>query len=59
MEKNLWCPSCECFPDNITERKTVSETRKWDGDCYELVETDEDDEIETLCGNCSAVLQET
>ena len=59
--KHLWCPICKCFPDVIKEeyQEPIIETRKWDGDCYALTDTNLDDtEFMELCGICNTKLED-
>ena len=60
-KKYLYCPTCKNRPDKILERYAgeLQETRKWDGDCYELVESNIDSMALTQhCLKCDSVLVE-
>ena len=56
-EKYLWCPQCNTFPDEITQTQSVTEKRKWDGECYELIDSDTQDPTEYECGECGTTLE--
>ncbi len=59
-KKYLWCEKCKTFPDEIIEiYDEVKEKRKWDGDCYELIDSDFDEHfVETICPICKTTLIE-
>ncbi len=58
--KFLYCPTCELFPDEIEEvPEKITEERRWNGDCYELIGTmtDYQDSL-YFCSNCKTQLEE-
>lgn len=41
QEKYLYCENCKEYPDEIIEDYSgFAETRKWNGECYELETSD-------------------
>jgi len=63
LGKYFYCPKCGDFPDEITEHypSPLVERRKWNGEYYELVESNIDSaehEINRKCGKCGAKLIE-
>ena len=57
MSNKLYCPACKEEVDEIFEHKQVKEYRVWDGECYALVNSDEDGEIITVC-TCGCEVEE-
>jgi len=60
-KKFLWCSKCKKFPDKIIERyrEPLVELRKWNGDCYEIVDTNINEiEFEQFCGECGSKVNE-
>ena len=56
--KWLYCPYCKRCPDRIVEvYEKVKEMRTWDGDCYELVDSDWPEWGDTFCGDCGGKLE--
>jgi len=61
-KKFLYCKTCKKFPDKIIEKylAPIEETRYWNGECYELSESNiADVEYESLCADCRSKLEET
>lgn len=61
MKKYLWCPVCKEFPDEIVEKYSgqLKENRKWNGECYELAESNLDElRSEDCCPECDTALEE-
>ena len=59
MGKDLYCEQCGKFPDRITETylEPIVEVREWNGDCYELVESNiSQAEYEQRCRECNSRL---
>lgn len=59
-KKYLWCQKCKCYPDIIREeyQEAIVETRKWDGDCYAIEETNFDNvEFIEFCDECDTKLE--
>ena len=58
-EKFLYCDTCKNYPDKVTEDRTITENRVWNGECYELVSTDTgcSDSI-YFCCECDSKLRE-
>jgi len=61
MKEKKWfyCPICKLFPDEIEEvLERVTETRRWDGECYELVETKRYQDSLYFCSHCRTELED-
>jgi hypothetical protein len=61
MKKDLWCPVCKEFPDEIVEKYIgeLGEIRKWNGECYELVYSNQLElRSKDHCSECDSVLEE-
>lgn len=61
--KYLYCPTCKEFPDKIIEIANTpnvrEEYRRWDGECYELFDTNDDKlTIIPFCYKCRTQLDE-
>ena len=59
-KKYLYCPKCRKYPDKIIEEySSINEIRKWDGECYELIESDIDGQFQrSACPKCLSTLKE-
>ncbi len=58
INKFLYCDKCKEFPDEVLDvLSNTVETRKWDGECYELVETNYG-ESKSICAKCNTELIE-
>lgn len=57
-EKYYYCTRCKCYPDEIRLAKSITEDRKWDGDCYELIGAEDNEQENAYCGSCGAELIE-
>lgn len=60
-EKKFWyCPTCKEYPDKIKEiYSKVIEEREWNGEEYELTESDFDNAFERAeCSKCGTELKE-
>ena len=59
-KKELYCPHCKKYPNNIVERylDPIEEKRIWNGELYELQESNIDRvKFEQFCGTCSTKLE--
>lgn len=58
-KKNLWCPKCKIYPDDIYEQFFgVTQTRFWNGDEYELRDVDFGEVFDSKCGECDTILED-
>lgn len=56
-KKDLYCPKCKKFPDEIDEvYHDLRERRVWNVDTYELVSSDLENPDETVCADCETEL---
>lgn len=57
--KYYYCPKCKNFPDKITEKyHSIEEIRKWDGECYELIDSSLREADSVHCAECDTGLVE-
>lgn len=57
----LFCKGCKKYPKNVTEKYPypVEEYRQWNGDCYEIVDSNMDmHESIMTCGSCGSELDD-
>jgi hypothetical protein len=57
--KNMWCPTCKAFPDDITETMPMTvQMRTWNGEEYELQDIDFGEQMISRCGDCDTTLED-
>ena len=52
MDKYLYCPKCEKYPDKVHEISTVKIEREWNEDCYEQKSEEVLEFLGWECNNC-------
>ena len=59
FEKNLYCPHCKLYPDDIIEVcRNAFQERSWNGEEYELSDVNFGNDIELRCGVCREILED-